>query len=306
MAYLLKGCYQQGEFFFVDERVLIPRSHLGEILRSYSDYSRSEERPRYPAQTELQYEDYFPSYVDASTSDDTGRDGLEHSPGGPLPARRDVRRVLDLCTGSACLAILAARQFLSREDGEDEEEEEDGEDVGRLHVDAVDISPDALAVARINLDAKGLQELVSLHLGDLYSALPLDGDGKGERRRYDLIVCNPPYVPSSALAALPPEYLREPFKLACDGGEDGIRVLRRVIDEAADHLTETAGAGLLLEVGGSGFKELRKAYPRLFVGAGRAGRRLGDRVVWLRTKNSRREVFFIPRKSLTAENLSEI
>jgi ribosomal protein L3 glutamine methyltransferase len=128
--------------------------------------------------------------------------------------------VLDLCTGSGCLAVLAALRFPN------------------AAVDAVDISMDALAVAARNVAAHRLEERITLHEGDLFD--PIGG------ARYDLIVSNPPYVDAAGMAALPPECRHEP-PLALDGGPDGIAVVRRIIDNAPRHLT--ADGGLLCEVG---------------------------------------------------------
>ena len=180
-AYLLQKAYLRGIPFYVDERAIVPRSYLGEIL-----------------------------------------DGeLFAGEGASLIADpHAVERVLDLCTGSGCLAVLAALRFPN------------------AAVDAVDISADALAVAARNVAAHGLKERIRLHEGDLF--------GPVGAARYDLIVSNPPYVDAAGMASLPPECCHEPA-LALDGGPDGIAVVRRIIDNAGRHLT--AGAGLLCEVG---------------------------------------------------------
>jgi ribosomal protein L3 glutamine methyltransferase len=180
-AYLLQKVYLHGIPFYVDERAIVPRSYLGEILDS----------------------ELFAG-EDASLIGDP----------------RGVERVLDLCTGSGCLAVLAALRFPN------------------AVVDAVDISADALAVAARNVAGHGLKERITLHEGDLFGPV---GDA-----RYDLIVSNPPYVDAAGMAALPPECRHEP-PLALDGGPDGIAVVRRIIDNASRHLT--ADAGLLCEVG---------------------------------------------------------
>jgi ribosomal protein L3 glutamine methyltransferase len=180
-AYLVQKAYLRGIPFYVDERVIVPRSYLAEILDSELFTGK-----------------------DASLVDD------------PLA----VERVLDLCTGSGCLAVLAARRFPN------------------AVVDAVDISVDALQVAARNVAEHGLKERITLHEGDLFGPL---GDA-----RYDLIVSNPPYVDAAGMATLPPECRHEPA-LALDGGPNGIAVVRRIIDNAGHHLT--AEAGLLCEVG---------------------------------------------------------
>jgi ribosomal protein L3 glutamine methyltransferase len=180
-AYLMQKAYLRGVAFYVDERVIVPRSYLGEIL-----------------------DGQLFAGEDTSLIDDP----------------RTVERVLDLCTGSGCLAVLAAKRFPN------------------AVVDAVDISADALAVAARNIAEHGLEERVALHHGDLFG--PVAG------ARYDLIVSNPPYVDAAGMAALPPECRHEP-KLALDGGPDGIAIVRRIIDNAGRHLA--VHAGLLCEVG---------------------------------------------------------
>lgn len=143
------------------------------------------------------------------------------------------RRVLDLCTGSGCLAILAARAY------------------PRARVDAVDISPEALAVARKNVARYRLERRVRLVRSDLFDALA----GK----RYDLIVSNPPYVTAAAMRALPREYRYEPG-IALAGGDDGLSLVSRLLGEAPAHMS--AGALLVCEVG-EGREALQRAYPRL-------------------------------------------
>ena len=180
-AYLLQKTYLRGVPFYVDERAIVPRSYLGELLDG----------------------DLF-----------AGEEGsLIGDPGA-------VERVLDLCTGSGCLAVLAALRFPN------------------ALVDAVDISADALAVAARNVADHGLEARIALHQGDLFA--PVRGES------YDLIIANPPYVDADGMAALPPECRHEPA-LALDGGADGIAIVRRIIDNAGRHLT--ADAGLLCEVG---------------------------------------------------------
>jgi ribosomal protein L3 glutamine methyltransferase len=180
-AYLIQKAYLRGVAFYVDERAIVPRSYLGEIL-------------------------------DAELFDGEDTSLIEDP--------HAVERVLDLCTGSGCLAVLAAKRFQN------------------AIVDAVDISADALAVAARNVAEYGLEERITLLHGDLFD--PIGG------ARYDLIVSNPPYVDAAGMAALPPECRHEP-KLALDGGPDGIAIVRRIIDNAGRHLT--AHAGLLCEIG---------------------------------------------------------
>jgi ribosomal protein L3 glutamine methyltransferase len=180
-AYLVNKVYLRGVPFYVDERTIVPRSYLGEILDG----------------------ELFAGEVGSLIDD-------PHA----------VERILDLCTGSGCLAVLAAMRFPN------------------AAVDAVDVSGDALAVAAHNVATHGLADRVTLHRGDLFA--PVRGE------RYDLIVSNPPYVDAAGMAALPPECRHEPA-LALDGGADGIAIIRRIIDNAGRHLT--GNAGLLCEVG---------------------------------------------------------
>ena len=195
-AYLVNKIYMRGLPFYVDERVIVPRSFIGELL------------------------DQHFCGVDgdgASLIDDT----------------RAVENVLELCTGSGCLAILAARTFPHAE------------------IDAVDISRDALAVAARNVAEHGLQDRIMLHRGDLYAPIA--------DKRYDLIIANPPYVDAEGMASLPRECRAEP-KLAFDGGADGLDVVRRILDQASRHLT--ADGGLLCEIGRCR-SALEEAYPEI-------------------------------------------
>ncbi|WP_407177007.1 50S ribosomal protein L3 N(5)-glutamine methyltransferase [Bradyrhizobium sp. STM 3562] len=195
-AYLVNKIYMRGVPFYVDERVIVPRSFIGEILDSHLG---------------------------------AGEDGGYALLGDPA----EVEHVLDLCTGSGCLAILAARHFPNAQ------------------VDAVDISKDALAVAARNVSEHGLEERVKLHRGNLFAPL---GD-----MRYDLIISNPPYVDAEGMAALPLECRAEP-KLAFDGGADGLDLVRRILNEAGTHLTPQGG--LLCEIG-RGRERLEAACPQL-------------------------------------------
>jgi ribosomal protein L3 glutamine methyltransferase len=194
-AYLVNKIYQRGLPFYVDERVIVPRSFIGELLDTH--FARA--------------------------------DGADAALMDPFA----VGRVLDLCTGSGCLAILAALHFPNAE------------------IDAVEISKDALAVAARNVSDHGLDDRVTLYRGDLFQPL---GDA-----RYDLIISNPPYVDAEGMAALPPECRAEP-KLAFDGGADGLDVVRRILDEARAHLADDGG--LLCEIG-RGREHVEAAYPQL-------------------------------------------
>jgi ribosomal protein L3 glutamine methyltransferase len=181
-AYLLGRIYAAGVAFHVDERVIVPRSYLGELV--------------------------------AGETFGGGEDGLAWKDPD------EVARVLDLCTGSGALGVLAAMRFPN------------------AVVDAVDVSADALEVAARNVEEHGLGERITLLRGDLFA--PVAGE------RYDLIISNPPYVDAEGMAALPPECRHEPA-LALDGGHDGIDVIARILAEAGRHLTEDGG--LLCEVG---------------------------------------------------------
>ena len=173
----------------------------------------------------------------------------------PLGDPRRARRILDLCTGSGCLAILAAFAF------------------PHARIDAVDLSAGALALARRNVTTHRLGERISLHRGDLFEPIG--------RQRYDLIICNPPYVDAAGMAKLPPEYRHEP-RLALAAGTDGLDLVRRIVDEVPRHLTKNGS--LLCEVG-RGRGALERAYPRL-------------PFVWLDTERSQGEVFWIARGEL--------
>jgi len=180
-AYLLHEAWLGPHRFYVDERVIVPRSFIAELLRDWKWGER--------------------------------------------------RRVLDLCTGSGCLAILAALRF------------------PEATVDAVDLSPDALEVARRNVDEYGLADRIELVRSDLLQAL--------EGRRYDLILSNPPYVKAAAMRRLPDEYRKEPV-MALASGDDGLEHTRAILDSAAAHL---APGGLLMVEIGHNRKALEKAYP---------------------------------------------
>src|SRR5476649_60828 len=151
----------------------------------------------------------------------------------PLGDPTKVRRVLDLCTGSGCLAILAALTF------------------PRAKIDAVDLSAGALALARRNVATHRLGDRVALHRGDLFA--PLAG------KRYDLILSNPPYVDRRGMDRLPPEYRHEP-RMALAAGDDGLDLIRRILADAPRHLTKDGA--LLCELG-RGRRALERAYPNL-------------------------------------------
>ena len=186
-AYLTNEAWLGEHRFYVDRRVIVPRSHIAELLR-----------------------EQLTPWIDDAWA---------------------VQSTLDLCTGSGCLAILAALAF------------------PESTVDAIDISPDALAVARRNVDDYGLESRVNLIESDAFAAVP----GK----RYDVIISNPPYVNAESMANLPEEYLREPV-LALASGEDGLDFTRILLREAGDHLNP---GGLLVVEIGNNRDELEQAFP---------------------------------------------
>ncbi|TAJ79451.1 MAG: 50S ribosomal protein L3 N(5)-glutamine methyltransferase [Gallionellaceae bacterium] len=188
-AYLTHEAWLGELRFYVDERVIVPRSFIAELL----------------------HQNLFP-WVESTEG---------------------VGSVLDMCTGSGCLAILAAHIFPNAD------------------VDAVDLSADALAVAQRNVDDYGLQERVHLIESNLYTKL----GGK----KYDLIISNPPYVNAESVAALPAEYLHEP-ELALGSGKDGLDATREILKQAAAHLNP--GGILVVEIGHNR-DALEAAYPDL-------------------------------------------
>jgi ribosomal protein L3 glutamine methyltransferase len=186
-AYLTREAWLQGVPFYVDERVIIPRSLIAELLVDES--------------------------IDPWLSEAT-------------------HKVLDLCTGNGSLAVLAAMAWPD------------------VAVDAADISTDALAVARINVDIHELTGRISLIASDGLAACP---------GPYDLILCNPPYVNAATMAALPAEFRAEPA-LALAGGEDGMDFIRSLFLNAAAHMSENAV--LVLEIGNER-ENFERAFPGL-------------------------------------------
>lgn len=187
--YLTHRAFFAGHQFYVDRRVIIPRSPIAELI-----------------------ENEFRPYLN-----------------------RTPERVLDMCTGSGCIAIAIALQF-----------------EGECEVDAVDISADALEVATHNIEAYDLEQVVFPIQSDLFDNLP-----KGDR--YDLIVANPPYVNAEDLASMPEEYHREP-EIALGSGADGLDCVRRILAQARDYLTED---GVLIVEVGNTEENLVEAYPNV-------------------------------------------
>jgi len=173
-----------------------------------------------------------------------------------LPADGNV---LDLCTGNGSLAILLA---LSCPD---------------IHVSACDISMPALSVAARNLDRHGLNSQVELFDGDLWDALP----EPNEDNLFDLIICNPPYVNATSMSTLPAEYQAEPV-LALAGGEDGMDLIRKIIAQAPDYLSERGA--LLLEIGNE-YENFKKAFPQI-------------PVIWMEVSAGEEQVLLIQAKDL--------
>ncbi|AJY29873.1 (glutamine-N5) methyltransferase, ribosomal protein L3-specific [Burkholderia thailandensis 34] len=219
-AYLTREAWMHGHRFYVDERVIVPRSFIGELL-----------------------DDGLQPYVEDPEL---------------------VGSVLELCTGSGCLAILAALAFPN------------------ASVDAVDLSADALAVAKINRDDYGLDERIALHHGDLYAPLP-QFKWIDSAQRYDVIITNPPYVNAESMAELPAEYRHEP-EMALAGGADGMDIVRRIIGEARRWLKDDGV--LVVEIGNE----------RANVEAAFGGLEL----VWLPTSAGDDSVFLIHASDLPA------
>jgi ribosomal protein L3 glutamine methyltransferase len=210
-AYITNEAWLGTYSFYVDERTIVPRSFIAELIP-----------------------DYFAPWVNQPDN---------------------IANILELCTGSGCLAIMLAEAFPN------------------AHVDAVDISKDALDVALINVDTYKLQDRLTLIESDLYANVP--------DKKYDLIITNPPYVNSGSMARLPQEYLHEP-QIALDGGADGMDLVRKIVAGAAERLTDD---GLLIvEIGNE------KAFAEAAVG------HLG--LTWLTTSQGDDMVFL-----LTADQL---
>lgn len=207
LGYLLNLAYFAGQPYYVDERVLIPRSPVAELI-------------------ENQFNPYF------SNGLANAKGGVNQLPHNDHPI--EPVRMLDLCTGSGCIAIALAYAFPD------------------AVVDAIDISRDALEVAAINVEHHAKDDQVSLIESNLLEKIPA-------QRQYDLIISNPPYVDSSDMADLPQEFLHEP-ELALAAGRDGLDLVRHILVQAADYLSDH---GLLVvEVGNSEWA-LKQAFPKV-------------------------------------------
>jgi ribosomal protein L3 glutamine methyltransferase len=213
IAYLTGEAWLQDIPFTVDERAIVPRSYIAELLVDVEQTGT----------------------LDAWLSDKT-------------------RGVLDLCTGNGSLAVLAAMVY------------------PEVMVDAADVSVEALEIARINVARHGLGGRVTLIESDVFAKVP---------GRYDLILCNPPYVSDASMAALPPEYRAEPA-LALAGGADGMDLIRRIVAAAPAHMTDDAV--LVLEVGHER-GHFEGAFPRL-------------ECAWLETSGGDDHVVLIERRAL--------
>ena len=211
-AYLTHEAWLQGVPFYVDERAIVPRSFIAELL------------------------------ADGSIDDFLG----EHT-----------RRVLDLCTGNGSLAILAAMAY------------------PEVEVTGADISADALAVARINVDKHGLAQRVQLQISDGMESLP---------GPWDLILCNPPYVNAQSMSNLPAEYRAEP-ELALAGGTDGMDFIRKLLRDAPARMSEHAV--LVLEIGNER-EFFEAAFPTL-------------PVFWIETSAGEDQVLLVTRQALLGQ-----
>ena len=215
-AYLTREAWLQNVPFYVDERSIVPRSLIAELLADGENTGT----------------------LDAWLSDRT-------------------EAVLDLCTGNGSLAVIAAMAY------------------PEIVVDAADISADALAIARINVDRHRLGARITLLESDLWARV---------RGPYDLVLCNPPYVNARSMAALPAEYRAEPA-LALAGGEDGMDLIRRIVDGAPKHMM--ADAVLVLEIGNERL-HFERAFPRL-------------EVAWLETSAGDNQVVLVTHAALVAQ-----
>jgi len=242
-AYITREAFLGERRYYVDERALIPRSYFLEIIPDGQldrlltkarkpESLKAEEKPAaVPAGSARQrpIENRVSSEATGSTSK------IENFPSS---GRNNVRRVADVCTGSGCLAIELAHHFPN------------------AAVDAIDLSPGALEVAKINIRAHNLTRRVTLHRSDVFDSVP---PPKSAAEKYDIILSNPPYEPSRICDNLPVEFQKEP-RLALDGGADGLDIIRKLLRQSCDRL---APDGIvLIEVGGLR-RAMERAFPKL-------------------------------------------
>ena len=217
LSYLVNLAYFCDLPFYVDERVLIPRSPIAELIR----------------------QQFYPYFETNEIAQPLGADSTPDLPSFYLHGLENKQlyqpeRILDLCTGSACIAVALASRFRD------------------ALVDAADIDNSALEVAAVNVEHHGMEHQLNLIESDLFEKIPAEN-------QYELIVTNPPYVDAAAMAELPPEFIHEP-EHALAAGQDGLDLVHKILYEAADYLSPE---GLLVcEVGDSDWA-LRQAYPEI-------------------------------------------
>ena len=219
-AYLVREAWLRGFKFYVDERVIVPRSFIAELL----DFNAEGEHGLQP--------------------------WIEHP--------ELINSAADICTGSGCLGIMLANAFPD------------------AAIDIIDISPDAIAVANININNYGLQEQISAIESDMFSAL--------QGKTYDLIISNPPYVDAPSMAKLPTEYRNEP-QLALGSGDDGLDHTHTILREAAKHLNDE---GILVVEIGHNREALLDAYPDL-------------EFTWLTVESGNQYVFLLTKEQLLSQ-----
>ncbi len=212
-AYLTHQAWLGAYEFYVDERVIVPRSYFSELL--------------------------------------------EHDLSPWLSQNASIHHALDLCTGSGCLAILMAQSFPDAK------------------IDAIDLSKDALEVARMNVERYELENRIELIASDLFAEV--------RTRKYDLIISNPPYVTADAMNSLPDEYRHEPA-LALAAGREGLDIVRRILQSSADQLTPD---GLLMVEVGHNADIVEAAYPDV-------------PFTWIDTDSSEEKIFMLTQKEVAA------
>ncbi len=213
LAYLIRKAPFQGLDFYVDERVIVPRSFIGELL----------------------VEDQILPFL---TTEPTS--------------------ILDICTGSGCLSIIAAHVF------------------NEAYVDAIDISTEALDVAKINIEKFALTQRIRTYQSDVYNSF-----GQEHFNQYDIIISNPPYVNAQSMQELPREYQQEP-SIALHGGDDGMDIVKRILTQAKLYL-KPQGI-LILEIGNE-YKNLVHVFPKL-------------KLTWLPVSAGEEQVFLMYAKDL--------